>query len=170
MSQHYMEANSLAERGHARVSSRASAVTAAVPASVRVHTPARVSRGRRATAVASAHDSKVRRFSVALWCSLLLTVAGVGLLFNSAGPDDALPLLLGGASIVVAAALLRWARATLIASFECELQKQGTSDGAVHFRARDLFDALWVSPKAPPSGTPEKGDPRERLLDKVPLA
>jgi len=170
MSQHYMEANPHADHGHARASSATVAAQGAAPGSTREQTRARVVREARAVATRSTHDGKVRSFAVALWCSLLLTVAGVGFLFYSAGPEGALPLLLGGASLVLAAALFRWARASLIESFESELRKEGMSDGAVHFRARDLFDAMWVASQEPPHGAQEAADPRERLLDKYPLA
>ena len=168
MSRIYVEASSSADHGHAQASHTKAAREVSSRDMERKH--AESSAQAATTSRSSPHDSKVRSFASALWFSLLLAVTGAGLLYRGAGPEGALHFVLGGGSIVIAAALIRSARARMIASFESAGLKEHLSGGVARHRAEELFGEILLPPRNIPNAPPREEGELERLVDRYPLA
>jgi hypothetical protein len=160
-----------ARRTHARVPQHAAQIpiqtrAAAAEATVLQYASSTPQAARGAALLDTLHT---RRFAIALWCSVLLFVAGVGLVYHGSAPDRALLFSLGVGSLVCAGALFRFARSKLLTHLEREAKKEGLIAEAAQQRAHAVFERVVVSPQTPLPAR-ESGDAMERLLDKYPLA
>ncbi len=171
MPQSHVQIDQSARRTHARVPPHAAQIPMQTRASASEHETAHKASSRPQPVQGALLQDMLdtRRFVIALWSSVLLFVAGLGLVYHSGAPDGELLFLLGGGSLVFAAALFRLARSRLLAHLEREARKEGLSEGAAQQRACAMFERVMVSPQTPLLPRENEG-PMERLLDKYPLA